>query len=67
MISLLVVDGVYVRGKDKLEFRRVSPPTKAELDALLKTIVNGHPILPVGQFWMDVNTKTTLFDRIRSR
>ena len=38
LISLLAVDGVYVRGKHKLEFRRVSPPTKANLDALLKTI-----------------------------
>ena len=45
LISLLAVDGVYVRGKHKLEFRRVSPPTKANLDALLKTItsrVGGH-------------------------
>ncbi len=35
---LLAPDGVYVRGNDRLEFRRVPPPTKAELDELLKTI-----------------------------
>ena len=35
---LLVLDGVYVRSNDRLEFRRVPPPTKAELDQLLKTI-----------------------------
>jgi hypothetical protein len=37
---LLVLDGVYVRGNDRLEFRRVPPPTKAELDQLLKTLTS---------------------------
>lgn len=37
---LLVLDGVYARGNDRLEFRRVPPPTKAELDQLLKTITD---------------------------
>ena len=39
---LLVLDGVYVRVKDRLEFRRVAPPTKAELDQLLQP-----PLLPL--------------------
>ena len=35
---LLVLDGVYVRGADQLEFHRVPPPTTVELDRLLATI-----------------------------
>ena len=35
---LLVLDAVYVRSHDRLEFRRVPPPTRAEPDELLKTI-----------------------------
>ena len=38
MSALLVLDGAYIRGNDRLEFRRVPPPTRAELDALLATI-----------------------------
>ena len=30
--NLLMLDGVYVRSHDRLEFHRVPPPTKAELD-----------------------------------
>ncbi|MEO8445776.1 MAG: transposase, partial [Gammaproteobacteria bacterium] len=35
---LLVLDGVYLRNNDRLDFRRVPPPTNAELDALLASI-----------------------------
>ena len=34
----MVLDGVYIRNKDRLEFRRVPRPTKAELDEILRTI-----------------------------
>jgi len=35
---LLVLDGVYIRNNDRLEFRRVPPPTKTELDEILRSI-----------------------------
>ena len=34
---LLVLDGAYVRSNHRLEFLRVPPPAKAELDEILKT------------------------------
>ena len=37
---LLVPDGAYVRGHERLESRRVPPPTKAELDEILRTITS---------------------------
>jgi len=37
---LLVLDGVYVRSNERLEFRRIAPPTKSELGALLTTITS---------------------------
>ena len=37
---LLVLDGVYLRNHDRLEFRRVPPPTRAELDEIRRTITS---------------------------
>jgi len=37
---LLVLDGAYVRVNSRLQFRRVAPPTKLELDQLLQTITS---------------------------
>ena len=43
---LLVLDGVYVRSPERLEFRRVPPPTGAELDELVKTITTRPVVDP---------------------
>ncbi len=49
---LLVLDGVYVGGKDRLAFRRVAPPTKRELDfpaERVREIVDGRAVRPMSE------------------
>ena len=62
---LLVLDGVYVRGPDQLEFRRVAPPTKAELEDLLKTITArvGRQLQRRGWLTRDAETSHLDLDR----
>jgi len=62
---LLVLDGVYVRVKDQLEFRRVPPPTKAELDALLASITSrvGRHLQRRGWLTQDAESSHLTLDR----
>ncbi len=62
---LLVLDGVYVRVKDRLEFRRVPPPRKAELDELLATITRrvGRHLQRRGWLTRDAQSSQLNLDR----
>lgn len=62
---LLVLDGVYVGGKDRLEFRRVAPPTKRELDELLRTITGrvGRHLQRRGWLCRDAESSHLSLDR----
>ncbi|MGH8135082.1 MAG: hypothetical protein ACRER4_01945 [Steroidobacteraceae bacterium] len=62
---LLLLDGVYVRVKDTLDFRRVPPPTKSELDDLLKKITTrvGRHLQRRGWLTRDAESRHLNFDR----
>ncbi len=62
---LLALDGVYVRVKDRLEFRRVPPPRKAELDELLATITRrvGRHLQRRGWLTRDAQSSQLNLDR----
>ena len=62
---LLVLDGAYVRGHDRLEFHRVPPPTKAELEQLLNTITTrvGRHLQRQGWLTRDVEGSQRTVDR----
>ena len=62
---LLVLDGVCVRVKDNLEFRRVPLPTKPELDELLRKITArvGRHLQRRGWLTRDAESSHLNFDR----
>ena len=62
---LLALDGVYVRVKDQLEFQRVPPPTKLELDQLLQTITTrvGRHLQRCGWLQRDAESSHLSLDR----
>jgi hypothetical protein len=62
---LLVLDGVYLRDHDRLEFRRVPPPTRAELDEILRTITSrvGRHLQRWGWLTRDAESSHLTLDR----
>jgi hypothetical protein len=62
---LLVLDGAYVRSSDRLEFRRVPPPTRAELDEILATITRrvGRHLQRRGWLTRDAESSHLTLDR----